>query len=98
MRFLGVIFNALSRAAQPKLRSTAKRFADAVLGLGYSGRMGTEEFLKCLEKIPCGGLSEIYYHPGAETKGLDVEQILIQIRRRNIALGSVRALNLNSEA
>ena len=98
VRFVGVIFNALSRAAQIKLRSSAKGFADAVFGLGYSGRMGTEEFLKCLEKIPRGGLSEIYYHPGAETKALDVEQILIQIGRRNIALSSVRALNLNSEA
>lgn len=90
--FQGVIFNALSRAARPKLRSNAKRFADAVLGLAYSARMGTQEFLTCLQKIPSGGLSEIYYHPGAETKPVNIEWILTEIRQRGIALRSVRAL------
>lgn len=90
--FLGVIFNALSRAARPKLALRGKRVAEVVLGLGDSGRMGTEAFFKCLEKISFRGLSEIYYHPGAETKPLSVERISAEIRQRNILLGPMRDL------
>jgi predicted glycoside hydrolase/deacetylase ChbG (UPF0249 family) len=90
--FLGVIFNALSRAARPKVASRGKGVAEVVLGLGHSGRMSTEAFLKCLEKVSFGGLSEIYYHPGAETNSLNVERVSAAIRQRNITLRPVRDL------
>ena len=59
------IFQALSRAAIPLLEKHGIGFADHVFGLRRTGRMTTATIARILEMLP-DGLSELYFHPGAE--------------------------------
>ena len=59
------IFQRLSRAAIPHLEKHGIRFADRVFGLRETGRMTTAALARILENLP-DGLSELYFHPGAE--------------------------------
>lgn len=63
---LPLVFGALSRAAIPHLKDHGFQFADHVFGLRDSGRMTTSRLAALLKKLP-DGLSELYFHPGAET-------------------------------
>jgi predicted glycoside hydrolase/deacetylase ChbG (UPF0249 family) len=63
---LPAIFARLSANAAPKLRSAGVDFADAVFGLRRSGRMHLNEVRRALRYAP-EGLTEIYFHPGAES-------------------------------
>lgn len=60
------IFLMLSANAAPRLRTAGVEFADAVFGLRQSGRMDLDEVRRAIRHAP-GGLTEIYFHPGAES-------------------------------
>jgi predicted glycoside hydrolase/deacetylase ChbG (UPF0249 family) len=89
--FVGAVFNALSRAARPRLDTLGVRYADAVFGLESTGRMGTAQFLQVLARLP-NSVSELYYHPGAERSALDVSPVLEAISRLRIQTGSYDTL------
>ena len=60
------VFSVLSARAALRLRATGIEFADAVFGLGKSGRMDLDEVRRAV-KHSSTGTTEIYFHPGAET-------------------------------
>lgn len=60
------VFSFLSANAAPKLRAAGIGFADAVFGLSKSGRMDLDEVRLAAESARTR-LTEIYFHPGAET-------------------------------
>ena len=64
--FLPRVFSMLSAHAAPKLHGAGIGFADAVFGLSKSGRMDLDEVRRAVE---CAStrLTEIYFHPGAES-------------------------------
>lgn len=84
---LGHIFAALSA------RVSGKDFAhaDHVCGLRETGRMATADFLRLIDRLP-DGLTEIYFHPGAEPAELDTGAIRAQLDAANIRLTSASAL------
>lgn len=65
-RFLPRVFSMLSAHAAPKLKAAGVHFADAVFGLSKSGRMDVDEVRRAVESASAQ-LTEIYFHPGAET-------------------------------
>lgn len=82
---LARIFRALSAQAERKLRGTSIRVADRVLGLSRTGRVTTDWFAAALETLPAG-LTEIYFHPGAEPAELDPKRLLGVIAQEEIQL------------
>ena len=64
--FLPRVFSILSARAAPKLRAAEIGFAGAVFGLSKSGRMDLAE-VRCAAECARTLLTEIYFHPGAET-------------------------------
>jgi hopanoid biosynthesis associated protein HpnK len=62
---VALIFRALSAAALPALQRIGVRAADHVFGLADTGRMTGDGLARLLQRLP-EGLSEIYFHPGAE--------------------------------
>ncbi len=64
--FLPRVFSILSAHAAPKLHAAGIGFADAVFGLSKSGRMDLAEVRRAAE-CARGRLTEIYFHPGAES-------------------------------
>lgn len=82
---LAQIFRALSARAERKLRGTTIHSTDRVLGLDRTGRATTEWFEAALESLP-PGLTEIYFHPGAEPSELDAGRLLRVIEREKIQL------------
>jgi len=60
------IFSMLSKRALPLLKQNDIGAADAVFGLRKSGRMDAVEFERALRDAP-DGVTEIYFHPGAES-------------------------------
>ncbi len=61
------IFQWLSTRAIPALRTAGIDFADRVFGLRQSGRMDRAAVAEALEHAR-EGVTEIYFHPGAETR------------------------------
>ncbi|MEQ1854429.1 MAG: ChbG/HpnK family deacetylase [Chthoniobacteraceae bacterium] len=79
--FLPWIFSMLSRRAEPALRAAGIGFADAVFGLRKSGRMDPAEIDRALRHAP-GGITEIYFHPGAERTLEDPAVVAALVRAR----------------
>lgn len=61
------IFNRLSARAIPLLHAAGIGFADAVFGLRKTGHMDQAEFTRAFNQAP-PGVTEIYFHPGAEER------------------------------
>jgi hopanoid biosynthesis associated protein HpnK len=69
-----LIFQLLSRAALPKLRALGMRFADRTFGLSRTGKMDTRYFEDVVRGL-ADGVTEIYYHPGAEIFEIDAAHV-----------------------
>ncbi len=85
---LPAIFHGLSQAAIPRLRTHGIHFADRVFGLRHTGRMNTAYLAELLQNLP-DGLSEVYFHPGAETGEIDYAALRPLIDRNGIVLASL---------
>jgi len=79
------IFQWLSSAAIPHLEKAGVQFADRVFGLRDTGRMTTGVIARLLEKLP-DGLSEVYFHPGAELAEPDYAALTPLLARHAITL------------
>jgi hopanoid biosynthesis associated protein HpnK len=64
------VFASLARVAVPALQRYGIHFSDHVFGLRNTGRMTTETIARILENLP-EGLSELYFHPGAEAGNVE---------------------------
>ncbi len=62
---LARIFRRLSEFSAPQLQASGIGFADRVFGLRKTGRMDAAEFERAFAHAR-GGVTEIYFHPGAE--------------------------------
>ena len=67
---LPTIFKLLSENAIRVLRGHDIRFTDRIFGLRGTGRMSTARIAQVLETLP-DGLSELYFHPGAEPEEIN---------------------------
>ena len=67
---LGNIFAVLSARARPRLDAEGIGFADRVCGLRETGGMTNAAFRRLIATAP-DGITEIYFHPGAEPEELE---------------------------
>ncbi len=81
------ILRILSHLALPRISPFGYRFTDRTFGVTRTGRIDTSYVKQLLATLP-DGRSELYFHPGAETRPLDTEPLLEMIRRRGIALAA----------
>jgi hopanoid biosynthesis associated protein HpnK len=88
---IGLIFRALSRAAISPLERLGIAAADHVFGLAHTGRMTTARLARLLEDLP-DGLSEIYFHPGAEPEVPDFAALRQILAGPNIILASAATI------
>ena len=79
------IFQRLSRAAIPHLKKHGIHFADRVFGLRDTGRMTTAVIASLLADLP-EGVSELYFHPGAEPAEPDYAALIPLLARHAITL------------
>jgi hopanoid biosynthesis associated protein HpnK len=79
------IFEWLSRAAIPGLQRHAITFADHTFGLRDTGSITTEIAARILRDLP-DGVSEFYFHPGAEPGEIDYVRLLALVEERQITL------------
>ena len=79
------IFQRLSRAAIPHLEKHGVQFAERVFGLRDTGRMTTAVIAHLLENLP-DGVSELYFHPGAEPAEPDYAALIPLLARHAITL------------
>ncbi len=86
-----LVFQWLSRRAIPPLRARGIQFADRIFGLRRTGRMDTRYFENTIRKLP-RGVSEIYYHPGAEQFSIDAGRIAGVAVQTGVVLTSWREL------
>lgn len=84
---LARIFRALSAAAARRLRPLGIRATDHVFGLRDTGRVDTARFARILDALP-DGVSEFYFHPGAEPEELDGALLRDRFAARGITLAS----------
>jgi len=84
---LPAIFQLLSRAAVPLLEKHGIHFADHVFGLRHSGRMTTARLAALLEKLP-KGVSELYFHPGAEPEEPDCAALIPLLAHYGLTLSA----------
>jgi hopanoid biosynthesis associated protein HpnK len=87
---VALIFRALSHAAARALEGRAVGAADRVYGLRDTGRMTSERFARILAGLPAG-LSELYFHPGAEPAELDLAHLRELLDAGQIELTSAAA-------
>lgn len=80
-----LIFEALSRAAIPTLQRHKITFTDYTFGLRDTGRMTTEKVRQILERLP-EGVSEFYFHPGAEPHEFDYARLREIVEEHGIVL------------
>ena len=85
------IFNQLSAHAQRALGGTGIGFADRVYGLRRTGRIDKPWLDKTLRALPLG-VSEIYFHPGAEGSLPPPETLAALVRRSAASLASAATL------
>lgn len=88
---VALVFRALSAAAIPPLRRIGMRAADHVFGLRDTGRMTGNRLASLITRLP-EGLSEIYFHPGAEPDEPDFSALRSLLDEREIALTSAAKL------
>jgi hopanoid biosynthesis associated protein HpnK len=79
------IFEWLSRAAIPRLQRHGIHFTDATFGLRDTGQMTTETVARLLQALP-EGVSELYFHPGAEPGAIDYARLRAILGESEIAL------------
>jgi len=79
------IFERLSRSAIPALQRHAIAFVDYTFGLRDTGRITTEIASRILQNLP-DGVSEFYFHPGAEPGEIDYARLLSLLADREITL------------
>jgi len=79
------IFESLSRAALPALQRYGIAFTDHVFGLRDTGRMTTETITRILENLP-EGVSELYFHPGAEAGNVEAVALAKLLQSKGITL------------
>ena len=79
------IFQRLSRAALPHLEKHGIHFADRIFGLRATGRMTTAAIARLLAQFP-DGISELYFHPGAEPAEPDYAALTPLLARHAITL------------
>ena len=77
------IFEALSRAALPALQRYNIAFTDHVFGLRDTGRMTTDTITRIVENLP-DGVSELYFHPGAEPGNVEAVALAKLLRKNGI--------------
>ncbi len=82
---LPAIFACLSRAAAPGLRRNGLVFADHTFGLRATGKITTPIVSRILQALP-EGVSEFYFHPGAEPETIDAAALRHQLDERGITL------------
>ena len=82
---LPAIFSQLSRAALPALQRDGIAFTDHVFGLRHTGKMTTRILSTYLRSLS-GGLTEIYFHPGAEPEEIDGVQLRALVDECGITL------------
>jgi hopanoid biosynthesis associated protein HpnK len=88
---VALIFRALSAAAARPLRRLRIAAADHVFGLADTGAMTGDRLARLLRGLP-EGMSEIYFHPGAEPEPIDPAPLRQLIADRNIVLTSAAKL------
>jgi predicted glycoside hydrolase/deacetylase ChbG (UPF0249 family) len=93
IRALPLIFRALSGHAAQLLAGTGILSADRTIGLVDSGKFMTRTFLRALEQVEPGKITELYFHPGVEPEDLEPNLILEMIEVEEIQLVSWRDLN-----
>jgi hopanoid biosynthesis associated protein HpnK len=81
----GLVFQGLSAAAVRSLKRLGVQMADAVFGLADTGKMTSERLAGLIARLP-EGLSEIYFHPGAEPAELDFAALRPLLADPDIAL------------
>lgn len=91
LRGVPLIFRMLSRHALPSLRARGIRFADRTFGVSRSGTMDTRYFEKTVRSLPAG-VSEIYYHPGAERHPIDTARVVETATEEDVTLTNWREL------
>ena len=79
------IFELLSRAAVSELQRHAITFGDHTFGLRDTGRITAEVAARILQNLP-DGVSELYFHPGAEPGEIDCAALLSLLAEREITL------------
>jgi hopanoid biosynthesis associated protein HpnK len=82
---LPAIFRALSRAAIPRLSAHRIAFTDHLFGLRSTGAMRTHTIAQILQNLP-DGISELYFHPGAEPEDPDFPMLRALLAHRQITL------------
>jgi hopanoid biosynthesis associated protein HpnK len=80
---LPLIFQMLSRAAIPHLAKHSIHFADHLFGLRDTGKVRTETIARYLKNLPAG-VSELYFHPGAEPEEIDYAALVPLFARYGI--------------
>ncbi|HYR59546.1 MAG TPA: ChbG/HpnK family deacetylase [Chthoniobacteraceae bacterium] len=88
---IALVFRALSAAAIRPLRRIGVRAADHVFGLRDTGRMTGERLGSLIARLP-EGLSEIYFHPGAEPDEPDFAPLRELLDGNEIVLTSAATL------
>lgn len=68
------VFSMLSAYAIPRLRAAGIGFCDAVFGLRKSGRMDLDEVRSAVQHAS-SAVTEIYFHPGAESVLTDPSEV-----------------------
>jgi hopanoid biosynthesis associated protein HpnK len=82
---LPLIFQALSRDATPQLIRHDIHFTDHVFGLRHTGRMSTATIARLIKNLP-SGVSELYFHPGAEPEEIDYGALVPLLALHGITL------------
>jgi hopanoid biosynthesis associated protein HpnK len=88
---LPTIFERLSRNAAVRLQEAGMTSADFTFGLRETGKITTGVAARILRDLP-DGLSEFYFHPGAEPEALDLPRLCELIAEREIKLRNSQPL------
>jgi hopanoid biosynthesis associated protein HpnK len=88
---VALIFRALSAAAARPLRRCGIRAADHVFGFADTGRMTADRLASLIQRLR-EGLSEIYFHPGAEPHEPDFAALRQILAEQKIMLTSAATL------
>jgi hopanoid biosynthesis associated protein HpnK len=93
---LPFIFQHLSQSALPVLKTHGIKFADHVFGLRDTGHMDTTTLARLLRTLP-NGISELYFHPGAEPGEIDYPSLTPLLAGQQITLTNYAAASVPLE-